>query len=266
MNDTDTTKKVDEISQYYAPIKKIGSIINRLFWINRALFFVIPYSTLIFGKSGSGVLQAIFPVLVLIQFALSQASSLYLLPRAEQKRRKQLLSDSFGVALSPDKTSLYYNNEYPPSVQRLGANTMENAFFSHKIAARMLNRKRIIILVYLVAWILVFSIPHDNLELLTWITLLVFSQNIIGEWLRLEILRSRSEHIFNELHSHFLRKSDQDTSDAIATVLDAFVEYEAAKSSAGILLSKTDFDKLNPTLKKEWEQICQKLNMKDNTN
>ncbi len=255
--------RIDEISQYYAPINQIGDINTLFFWGNALLSLVMPYSTSVFGKSCSDVLQAFFLVLVLTYFILSQVSSLYLIPRAERMRRRQMLSDSFGAALSLDRTALYYNNSYAPSVERLGANTMENALFSKEITARMLERKRIVISGYLFIWLFAFSLRHDNLEVLTWITQLVFSSEILTEWIKLEILRSRFEQTFDDLHSHFLHKLGHRTPCAIANILDAFVSYESAKSTAGILLSTTDFQNLNPALSKKWQQICQELDMHD---
>ncbi|MBE9053180.1 hypothetical protein IQ243_22695 [Nostocales cyanobacterium LEGE 11386] len=261
MNNTGN-QRVDEVSQYYAPIKKLGTINVVLFWSNAALSLAMPYSVSIIGKAGTDILQVIFLVLVLAYFSISQVSSLYLVPRAELMRRKQLLSDSFGVPLSDDHTSLYYNNSFSPSLQRLGANTMENALFSKEIASTMLGRKRVIIFGYLIAWLFAFSLRHDNLELLAWITQLVFSGEILAEWLKLEILRFRYERTYDELYSHFLHKLGQDSPHATANVLNAFVNYEAAKSTAGILLSTDDFEKLNPILSKRWKQICQELDMK----
>lgn len=253
--------RVDEVSQYYAPVEKLGTVSLILFWLNAVLSFTMPYSASILGKEWSNVLQSIFLVLVLIYFSISQISSLYSVPRAELMRRKQLLSDSFGVPLSQEHTSLYYNNSFSPSVQRLGANTMENALFSKEIASIMLFRKRFIIFGYLLAWLLAFSLRHNNLELLTWITQLVFSGEILAEWLKLEILRLRYERTYDELYSHFLHNLGQGSPRAIANVLNAFVSYEAAKSNAGILLSTDDFQKLNPILSERWKRICQELEM-----
>ncbi|MEC4806937.1 MAG: hypothetical protein SAJ12_15650 [Jaaginema sp. PMC 1079.18] len=262
MSNTSTTR-VDEVSKYYAPAEQLGTISIVLFWLNAALSFIMPYSASILDKEWSSFLQVIFLILVLIYFSAFQISSLYLGPRAELMRRKQLLSDSFGIPLSQDHTSLYYNNSFSPSLQRLGASTMENALFSKEIASRMLIRKRLIISGYLLVWLLVFSLRHNNLDLLTWITQLVFSSKILAEWLKLEVFRFRCERVYNELYSHFLHKLGQDSSRAIANVLDAFVSYEAAKSNAGILLSTKNFQKLNPTLSERWKSICQKLDMQN---
>jgi hypothetical protein len=184
-----------------------------------------------------------------------------LVPKAERIRRKQLLSDAFNTHLTHDRTSLYYNNEYSPSVQRLGANTMENSLFSKEIAYKMLVRKRWIVGFYLVAWLFAFALRHSSLELITWITQLVFSGEIIAGWLKLECLCFRHERTYEQLHAHFLNGIGGDHPRAIANVLDAFVEYESAKASAGALLSSKIFNKLNPELTKKWEQIRNDLRM-----
>jgi hypothetical protein len=241
-------ERVDEISQYYALVIKLGKISESIFWISVVLSFVIPYSTSIVGKTITNIIQICFLLLVLVYFGISQSSTLYYFPQAEFKRRKQLLSNSFGVALSYDSTEKYYNNKFAPSIKRLGANTMENAFFSEEIASKMLERRRIIIVGYLVVWFLVLVIRHDNLEIIAWITQLVFSGEIVAEWLKLEIFRFRCQQMYQELYSYFLLKLEEDSSNEIATLLNAYTTYETAKSDAGILLSTRDFSELNPTL------------------
>ena len=137
-----------------------------------------------------------------------------------------MLSNAFGTPLSHDQTCLYYNNKYTPSVQRLGANTMENSLFSKEIAGEMLVTKRIVTGCYVIAWIAAFSFRHNNLELLVWITQLVFSGEIVAQWIRLEVLRHSHERTFEQLHSHFLHQIGEDSNKAIATILDSFVSYE----------------------------------------
>jgi hypothetical protein len=256
-------QRIDEVSKYYTSVEKLEMLSTSLFWINTALSFAIPYSTSIVGKIGADILQIFFVVFVFIYFTFSQLLSLYFLPRAESVRRKQFFSDSFGVPLSEEHTSLYYNNSFSPSVQRLGANTMENAFFSKEIALTMLGRKRVIVLMYVILWLLAFTFRHNNLELLTWITQFVFSGEIVFGWVKLEILRVRCQQIYDELYYHFLHKIGQDSSTAIATILNACTTYEAVKSAAGILLSSKDFKQLNQNLTNRWQKTCQELNMEE---
>jgi hypothetical protein len=254
-----TQQRIDEVSQYYAPALKLKRVRSGLFWVIAALSLSMPYSTL-FDAVVQNILQAVFLLLVLCHFLISQVYRFYLVPRAERMRRKHLLSDSFATHLSHDRTSLYYNNEYSPSVQRLGANTMENALFSKEVAARMLQRTRLVTGGYAIAWLLAFALRHNNLEILTWITQVVFSTEVAVQWLNLEILRFRCEQVYERLHAHFLH-SIKDSPISIATILDAFVSYEAAKSSAGLLLSAKVFRELNPRLSEQWIRIRQELRM-----
>ena len=172
-----------------------------------------------------------------------------------------MLSDSFGTPLSHDKTVLYYNNNYAPSINRLGANTMENAFFSSEVAEKMLIKKRALVSVYIASWIFLFSFRDTDLNIMIWITQIVFSGEIIVQWFSLEALRTRQERTYERLHTHFLHKIGSDSGREIATILDAFVAYETAKSSSSCLLSSKVFYKLNPSLTKKWEQIRNELDM-----
>ena len=252
--------RIDEVSQYYNPAAKIGFVCFILFWVNTFLSFCMLFSS-VFESSVQNILQALFIVSVIIHFVISQINRFYLVPRAERMRRKQMVSDAFGITLSHDKTSLYYNNEYSPSVKRLGANTMENALFSKEVAASMLCPKRIVTGGYIAVWILAFALRHNNINVLLWITQAVFSGEIIVQWLNLEVLRFRHERTYEKLHAHFLHEIGENSQRAIATILDAFVAYESAKSSAGYLLSTKVFNKLNPKLTATWNQIRHELNM-----
>ena len=255
-------QRVDEVSRYYKPIKKIGLVCTSLFWVIAVLSLIMPYTTAIVATPlFRSLLQTSFVVLVIIRFVLSQFSSRHLVPVAEHMRRKELLSDAFGSPLSHDQTSLYHNNQYSPSVQRLGANTMENALFSKEIAARMLYTKRWIVGGYAIIWVLAFTLRHNNLELLIWITQLVFSAEILDQWFKLEFLRAKCEQTYEQLHAHFFHGIGENSPSAVATILDAFVMYESAKSSAGLNLSTKAFHKLNPTLSKKWEEIRRQLKM-----
>jgi hypothetical protein len=253
--------RIDEVEKYYTPIKKVEKIIAILFWLITLISLFLLHPSSIIGNRLFNIIQTSFLTFTLIHFSLSQISRFYLIPKAEKMRRKQLLSDSFGSRLSHERTSLYYNNKYTPSVKRLGANTMENAFFTQEITAEMLITKRWITCIYLIVWVILFTLRHDNLELLTKMTQIIFSGEILASWIKLEVLHFRAEKTYDQLHDHFLHDISDDNPKAIANVLDAFVAYESAKSSAGILLSQKIFCCLNPTLSSKWMQIRSDLNM-----
>jgi len=253
MNDT-FKGRVDEVSQYYASARKAEVASSFLFWTIAIVSLCMPRITVL-DVSSQNMITAAFIVLVLFHFVVTQLSRLYLVPNAEKKRRQQMLSDAFGSPISCDKTSLYYNNDYSPSVIRLGANTMENSLFSTEIAAKMLVRNRFIIGFYMIIWVFVFAYHPSDVGVLIWITQLVFSGAVIANWLSLEIFRMRCASVYDQLHAHFLHEVGADDEKAIASVLDSFASYEAAKASAGILLSSKVFNQLNPTLSQKWEQI-----------
>lgn len=191
----DKQDRVDEVSQYYKPAEKLAVIEAWLFWLTAAVSLSIPYSA-VFGVYIQNIFYAVFLSFVVAHFSISQFSRFHLVPKAEHKRRQQMLSDAFGTPLSHDTTSLYYNNNYSPSVMRLGANIMENSLFSKEIVAKMLVKSRIITGSYIITWVFIFALRHDNINVLVWVTQLVFSGAIVVQWLHLEILTICSIFIF----------------------------------------------------------------------
>jgi len=258
---SEVEKRIDEVEKYYKPISHCENAVTILFWVIAAISLFIPYSNEVLANHWYDLLIAFFIVFVLAHFSLSQFLRLNLIPKAELARRKQLLSDSFGTSLTHDKTNLYYNNKFTPSLERLAANVMENAFFSKEVASNMLFRNRAITVIYLTLLIVIFVLRHDDLDLIIWITQLVFSGEIVARWLRLEMLRVRHERVYDELHSFFLHGLGNSSNGAIASVLNSFADYECAKTSASTKLSSKTFHKLNPILTEQWKVITDELNM-----
>ena len=257
---TSETNRVDEVSKYYESAKKAGSILHWLFVIVTLISVTLLFSSLINDKTYHH-LQSLFIVGVIALFSLSQTSRFYLIPKAEKMRRRQMLSNAFDTPLIQETTQHYYNNDYAPSLLRLGANTMENAYFSKEVSSRMLSRNRFFAIGYLLLWLIFFSIRDTDLNTLIWITQFVLSGEIIAKWINLEILRARFEHVYEQLHSHFLHSIEPDTTTSTATILDAVISYEATKSASGTLLSSKIFKKINPQLTTSWQEIRNKLNM-----
>lgn len=254
------SQRVDEVSRYYKPAKQMLRVRKMLYFVAATLSFITLYIAG-WGLAARSVMQAVFIIVVIIHFAISETLRLYIVPRAERARRQQLLSDALGIALSHDRTSLYYNNEYSPSYSRLAANTMENALFGKEIAARMLVRTRFVTGGYLAAWIAIMVLRHHELGAITWITQTVFSHAILVQWLNLEVLHMRFEEVYDRLHAFFLHQVGQSTDVGAASILDALISYEAAKAATGVLLSSKVFEELNQTLSEKWVRIRRDLAM-----
>lgn len=200
--------------------------------------------------------QLLFAVCVAVHLMLSLSTKLYLIPRVEGKRRKQLLSNSFNVPLTPEQTRIYYNNPLAPSIHRLGANILENSFFAKAVCGEMATRGRVKIAIYFCLWLVVVFIRSTPVGILVIVTQIVFSGELIAKQASIEMLRHRNENLYSELYQQFLHKVDFQSAAGTACILDAFATYEAAKAAAAIKQSSSIFHDLNTKLSKEWDDIC----------
>lgn len=255
------TERIDELERYYTPIEILDDWNRRVFWLSAVLSIAVFFKNSIPWKSLQDLLEISFVVLVIVHLFLSLYIRFHLFPIAQRKRRRQLLSDSFGVPLISETTQKYYNNEFPPSVARLGASVLENTLFAKNICSQMATRERIKILGYFIVWVLAIFWRSTNLGLLVIITQTLFSSEIIENWIRIELLRQETEKFYEELYSEFLHKVDLSSPNGIASILDTFASYEAAKSMTGIRQLRSIFQAINPDLSKEWDKTRNKLGM-----
>lgn len=258
-------ERVDELERYYKPIETIDDLNAWLFWGSAILSVAVFFKGLLTWKVLQDIIEISFILLVIVHLILSLYVRYHLLPVAERKRRRQLLSDSFGVPLITETTQKYYNNEITPSISRLGANVLENTLFAKNITARMAIRERIKILVYFLIWAFAMYWRMTEIGLLVVITQTIFSSEIIEGWLRVEVLRSEVEKFYEELYNKFLHKVDLNSSDAIASILDLFASYEATKSMTAIRQLRSIFLSVNPELSKEWDATRVKLGITNPT-
>lgn len=254
-------ERIDEVGRYYIAVKRCDTVAGILFWICAALALSVPYADEVLPLEYLGYVNGLFIIFVLFQVGTSTFSSVHLLPRAEGKRRHQLLSDSFGVPLSFDRTQGYYNNYLSPSVARLGANVLENTLFTKEICAEMIKRTRCRNGIYFVLWVAMVIDRHTDLNFILAATQVLFSGEIIVKWAHLEVLQNRTERIHDDLCTHYRNRIDNTGNMGVAEIVDAFTAYEAAKAAASVSLSKPIFNKLNPELSVKWDQIRQNLRL-----
>lgn len=204
--------------------------------------------------------QIVFAASVVAFFAVGLANRLYLTPRAEDKRRQDFFSNAYGVGLSgTEKTDGYYNNSQPPGTRRMAAQLFENSHFSKTIARRMLKSERIKVGVYAGLWLICLLHRETDIGAIVAASQVVFSEQIISRWLRLEWLRDRFERTYNDVLRLFHSKPTVQTFEVMA--LDSLGIYEAAKANGGVTLSKRLFEQLNDELSREWEQTRAQLKL-----
>ncbi len=257
MNEED--QRIDEVDKYYRPIQRLSILSNALFYVGVFLSIAIP----ILGEDQSflsSIVPVAFFVVVFCHAVIVSSNAYYFIPFAERQRRKQLLSNSFGIPLTIEETNKYYNNKLDPNILKLGVNLMENAFFGKHVCERMLVKERSKIFLYAVAWLFVTIYRGSDLGLILALSHLLFASEILFGWIKLEILRVRNERVYESLYSLYLGQPQTPVPLVEAGVLDAFAEYEAAKASAAIKLSTTIFNKMNQELTQQWERV--RVNLK----
>lgn len=254
--------KVDTVGDnYYRPLEKSEVIGAGLFW----MVSILSIAALFLDKSAYplayDILQIVFIVSVVLFFFQGQIQKLYLFPRAEDKRRQELLSNSYNVVLTHEETVDYYNNDQTNPLKRLAASIMESAFFTREIVRMMLVGQRTKTVGYLLIYVVAVLNRSTNLEVLAIAAQAVFSEEIIARWFRMEWLRIRSEQVFDNLNRLFTGRQGFSRPTAQSQAIDLFSFYETTKSTAAILLSSRLFHKHNARLSDEWEKMRGRLGL-----
>lgn len=248
--------RVDPIGErYYNPLRWSEGFLGLSFWvvaILSVLIFLVDKSN--FPKLSS-LAQIAFIVAVIISFLIGIANRLYFAPRAEDKRREELLSNAFQTNLTYERTAGYYNNNLATSIGRLAAALLENSFFSKNVASRMAASERLRVGVYFFIWLITALNRASDVALIAVVAQVLFSENIISRLIRLEWLRVRFERSYDELYN--LIQSSKDFEDATfrARAINLFGFYETGKAYGGVVLSSKVFFKLNAKLSAEWADI-----------
>jgi len=249
-------KRLDSLDKCYKSIEQFEKLSTVLYW----LLFVLSLITLYTNDVDMNyILSALFIIFTLAFSIANNFLKIYLIPRAENKRRVHLLSNSLGISLDNEKTNAYYNNSINPSFLRLGANVFENSLFAKTVVSKMLVRERIKITLYILLFLVSILYKGANLSAVAIIAQTLFSGEVICKWLYMECLKNENEKIFDGLHNLFLSYSDSRKNEFTAQIIDYVVKYESVKSYCGIKQSSKIFFQINSEVSKEWEEIKKKL-------
>lgn len=245
--------------RYYDPVEKTEEVSDWLFGIGAALSLV----PLLIDKSKYPAIQQwisiVFAIDVILLFAIGLVVRLYLTPRADDKRRKDFLTNATKVDLTHEKTVGYYNNDLQEPSRRLAAQVLENSHFSKAIVLKMAKQERIKVLFYGVLWIVCLMNRQTDLDIILAASQAVFSEQMLSKLLRTEWLRMRYEKTFEDVYRLFQSHTTPSEFDAMA--LESLLLYESSKSNGGIVLSSAVFNALNDSLSDEWEKIKKSLNI-----
>ncbi len=197
-----------------------------------------------------------FPTSVALLFFVSIAIRLYFSPRAQQARLQDFLSHAYDTTTHVDRSEKYYNNDATSPSLRVIAQTLESAHFTKFIARKMCGSARIIIALYFTCWLLFITNRNSELTSIGIAAQILFSEQVLARWLRLEWLRSKSEVIYEHLLTAIQNKKNNGPQ-AVAL----FTSYEIVKANAAISLSSAIFKEHSDRLTNEWDTLRKRLNI-----
>lgn len=259
-NPPNISRRADPLrDRFFKPLEFIERISNWLFFFAALLSFGVLQFDAKLDPDGYNHAQTAFIAITLLLFIFGQATKLYFWPRSEKSRRQDFLSYGFGVNITHIRTTGYYNNKEIDPIRRIGAAVIENTLFTKTIVRKMLMWVRILIIGYITVWIIALATRTTDVGWIAVAAQVLFSEQLISRYLRMEWLRAKAENIHDGLITIFQTGSTPEAMEP--QVLDSFSEYEAAKTNAGILISGKIFTDLNPSLSAEWEKIKQHANI-----
>lgn len=127
---------------------------------------------------------------------------------------------------------------------------LENSFYSHDSVAQMAKIERIKIAAYVLLYALVILNRNTDLATIAIAAQIVFSEQIVSRWLRLEWLRRECERTYDDLYPQFQTKGQMD-----AFSIEALGRYEIAKATAAISLSSRVFERSSDRTNADWAKI-----------
>jgi hypothetical protein len=238
---------------YYDSVEVADKTSDWLFYGGALLSFAALFVERDKYPEGYNAVLIVLGIFVLAFFINGLALRLYLIPRAEDKRRQDFFSNACGINLIHQKTDGYYNNDFIDPIKRMAAQVLENSLFSKTIVLRMVKAERAKISIYAILWLVCLLYRRNDLGVVLVASQAVFSEQVLAKWIRLEWLRMRYEKTFEDIYTLF--QSQPPVGEFNAMALTAFSMYETAKANAAITLSSKIFDKLNPSLSNEWGKI-----------
>ena len=249
------TERKDEIQELYDRCNKITNYADLLFLVNMVISFI-----LIFNFKSRDAFIIISLILTIVYVVLVNINEMYFSNLAENERRKSLLKESFDVNTTLRETNKYYNNESQPSIEKLGLNCYESAFFTKKVVDKMLPKNIIKISIFIIIYI-VLMIKLKNMDLLLVITQTLFSAEIIFSFIKLCYFKFQLDKVCNKFQNIFLIIGLKNK-DVNVLILDATMDYECLKSYCKISTSSKIFFENNNQWSKEWQKLLNKIKKK----
>jgi hypothetical protein len=196
-------------------------------------------------------------VLMMVFAILNMILEYYLIPSAEKIRRNDFIDNSFGSTLNISSSENYFtNNGIEKGIYKASVNLFENCLFSMNISKKMLIyeviKTSLFVLILIPMAIYGFKNAQISLPLLE----TFLSVNVIGKLIKLFIYKHNCKACFEKLKEMVeIPDFKKNPNKYIDKFLSCYSAYETNISWGSIVLSGRIYNKLNPKLSKEWEEI-----------
>ncbi|MBY5502348.1 hypothetical protein HFO82_27540 [Rhizobium leguminosarum] len=245
--------------EFYIPLGTAEKVSTSAFY----LAAVLSIGVLLIDRSSQpqlySVVQATFAVSVVAFFISSIVIRTYFAVRAHSNRVADFVSNAFSVPLVASPSEGYYNTTATEPFLRMGASVLENTLFTKSILKRMLRFERGRMCLYVFAWLGAAFNRSTDLEILAVVAQVLFSEELVSRWIRMEWLRSRVERLYDDLYALLQSTTNFESKEFRARVIEGLIRYETSKAQAGLSLSTRLFKKLDADLSRQWSALANQL-------
>lgn len=217
------------------------------------LFIVILVISVINIFYTHEILIYILIIINLIYVIISIYDDMIMKNKAESERRKTLLSHAFSINITSKKTNGYYNNEFSPSIRKLGVDSFESTLYTKKNLSLMILSEGIKTFIIFIIWIIIIT-EFKNNELFYNLTQTFFSMEVLLKFIKLLYYYFNVSKIYDAFYQLFVTRKYNEKKDQ-ALLLEYVMDYECLKTYCHILLSNNIFKKINNDLSIEWKNI-----------
>lgn len=184
-------------------------------------------------------------------------NDMYFINVAENERRKTNISNSFKVNITTKKTNLYYNNQFEPSVKKMGVNSFESTLYTKNTLSKMILYNALKTFLLGVMWIIII-VNVKNINIFQITTELFFSAEVLLVLIKNIYYYFETKKLYDDFYYQFITKKYNDSED-LPIILQYVLEYECLKSYCHFLLSERIFEKYKTKIKEEWTSILKEI-------
>ena len=246
-------KYKNEAHKLFDNCSKNENIMLSIYVVNIILMLLICFCK---DNSISNILNYGLIIVNIIYIAISGYTDIILKNKAENELRKTMISNSFNINITTNKSERYYTNRVEPSIKKLGVNNFESVLYTSKITEKMILKKVMKTLFIVVMWIIAIT-QIENIEIIVLLTQIIFSADILLDLIKILYYHINVKILYNNFYKIFVTDGYQEKD--IPIIVEYVMEYECIKSYSHIVLPNSIFIKEKEELEKLWNQISKNI-------